>query len=240
MTDKAFSTPEEAGNTPAAAQNAEQKRKRRFNRETFDWTQTFCQALFFVVLVFTFLFRFVTVNGESMTNTLHNADRLIICDVGYTPERGDIVVIHDTEAEKVAADPETGVPVRVSAFEQGPIIKRVIATEGETVLIDYDNWTITVTDTDGNVTVLEEPYVRRDRGDVPLAVPNAAIYPHSVGHLVPHTVAEGCVFVCGDNRANSLDSRYVGDIDARKILGKVLWRVFPFSSFGAPAHYDYN
>lgn len=239
MTDKSSNAPEEAGKAAETAQNDAQKRKLKFNRETFDWTQTFCQALFFVVLVFTFLFRFVTVNGESMTNTLQNADRLIICDVGYTPQRGDIVVIHDTEAEKVMQNPETGAPMRVAAFEQGPIIKRVIATEGETVLIDYENWMITVTDTDGNVMVLDEPYVRHDEGKQ-LYAPNTAIYPHAIGHLVPHTVAEGCVFVCGDNRANSLDSRYVGDIDARKILGKVLWRVFPFSSFGAPEHYNYQ
>ena len=60
-----------------------------------------------------------------------------------------------------------------------------------------------------------------------LIIPEPHFYPQSVGHMEEHTVAEGCVFVCGDNRSNSLDSRWVGDIDERKILGKVLFRVFP-------------
>ena len=73
----------------------------RFAGEVFDWIQTFAQALFAVVIIFTFFFRFVTVDGHSMDNTLSNGDRLIISEINYTPERGDIVVIHDMEAEKV-------------------------------------------------------------------------------------------------------------------------------------------
>lgn len=96
--------------------------------------QTFAQALFAVVIIFTFFFRFVTVDGHSMDNTLSNGDRLIISEINYTPERGDIVVIHDMEAEKVEYNPQTDTYERVPAF-QGPTIKRVIATEGETVII---------------------------------------------------------------------------------------------------------
>ena len=195
--------------------------KSKAAREVFDWVQTFCQALFAVIIIFTFVFRFVTVDGTSMNKTFAHNDRLIISDVGYTPERGDIVVVHDYETEIIS-------PVtlqREQAF-RGPIIKRVIATEGEKVLIDYENWTIAVTDVDGNVFVLEEPYVNYIENKK-LIVPEPYFYPQSVGHLEEHTVAEGCVFVCGDNRSNSLDSRWVGDIDKRKILGKVLFRVFP-------------
>lgn len=247
----------------------------RVRAEIFDWVQTFCQALFAVVFIFTFLFRFVTVDGHSMDRTLADKDRLIISDIGYTPERGDIVVIHDPDAT-----------VNGEKVFRGPIIKRVIATAGETVILDYDNWTIEVIDVNGKVFVLEETYVNfpaYDAGDnigipretsdgtyifdvykatsaqpngirmglmrayvevenrkkYPLRQPNEAIYTNAVGHLVSHTVAEGHVFVCGDNRANSLDSRYVGDIDTRKILGKVLWRVFPFTSFGTVGHVKY-
>ena len=85
------------------------------------------------------LFQKVTVDGESMTQTLKNGDRLIISNLFYTPERGDIVVIHDTE---------TKIMMGQDAFS-GPIIKRVIATEGEKVKIDYNNWTVTVTDVNG-------------------------------------------------------------------------------------------
>ena len=66
----------------------------RFAGGVFDWLQTFAQALFAVVIIFTFFFRFVTVDGHSMDNTLSNGDRLIISEINYTPERGDIVVIH--------------------------------------------------------------------------------------------------------------------------------------------------
>lgn len=206
-------------------------------REIFDWAETLCQALFAVVILFTFFFRFVTVSGDSMLTTLTNGDRLIISDIGYTPERGDIVVIHDNDASRVHYNINTGMPEQTAAFK-GPIIKRVIATEGETVIIDYDNWTISVTDKDGNTFLLEEPYVNFK--DMELPRPGSSIYPDSVGHLEKHTVKEGHVFVCGDNRSNSLDSRYVGDIDERKILGKALFRVLPIWDFGPIKHVSYN
>ena len=209
----------------------------RFAGEVFDWIQTFAQALFAVVIIFTFFFRFVTVDGHSMDNTLSNGDRLIISEINYTPERGDIVVIHDMEAEKVEYNPQTDTYERVPAF-QGPIIKRVIATEGETVIIDYDNWQITVIDTKGNKHLLEEPYVLFE--DVAQREPNKLTYPAAVGNLEEHVVAEGCVFVCGDNRNNSLDSRFVGDIETEKILGKALWRVFPFTKFGSVDNATYR
>lgn len=245
--------------------------KNRIRAEVFDWVQTFCQALFAVVFIFTFLFRFVTVDGHSMDRTLADQDRLIISSIGYTPKRGDIVVVHDTEA---------AIHVNGASLPmfRGPIIKRVIATEGETVIVDYDNWVITVIDTEGNTHVLEESYVNfpaydangnigipkntsngayvfdandRQMGPMvqsvepenlnrfPQHAPRQGIYPNAVGNLEKHVVAKGCVFVCGDNRANSLDSRYVGDIDTRKILGKALWRVFPFTSFGSVGHVSY-
>lgn len=225
----------EYSENPKRKENGEKTEKLKgkafWAAETFDWVQTFCQALFAVIFLFTFFFRFVTVDGHSMDMTLADRDRLIISNVAYTPERGDIVVIHDTESQ-IYGDGHYE-----NAF-RGPIIKRVIATEGETVIVDYDNWQITVIDTDGNTHVLEEPYVNYTGGS--LHAPIAAVYPNSAGHLEEHVVPEGHVFVCGDNRSNSLDSRYVGDIDARKILGKALWRVFPLTSFGAIGHVEYT
>lgn len=206
--------------------------KEKASREIFDWVQTFCQALFAVIIVFTFFLRFVTVDGTSMNDTLAHNDRLIISNVAYTPERGDIVVVHDLETQIIS--PLTF--QREQAF-RGPIIKRVIATEGEKVVVDYDNWTITVTDVDGNEFVLEEPYVKYME-DRTLIQPQAMFYPQSIAHKEEHIVAQGHVFVCGDNRNNSLDSRWVGDIDKRKILGKVLVRVFPNTKI--MHHVDYE
>ncbi len=206
----------------------------RAKREIFDWIQTFCGALLFGVIIFTFFFRIVTVDGESMLQTLKNGDRLIISNILYQPQRGDIVVIHDTE---------TKIMLGQNAFG-GPIIKRIIATEGETVKINYNDWTVTVTDKDGKETVLDEPYVNYifEGGTEklkPVKSPDKIIYPQSIENNVEHTVKEGCVFVCGDNRSNSLDSRYIGDVDTRKILGKALFRVFPFNSLGVLPHAQY-
>lgn len=206
--------------------------KDRTKREAFEWVSTFAQALFGVVIVFTFLIRFVTVDGQSMEKTLHHGDRLIITDVNYTPERGDIVVVHNP-AERVFS---------------GPVIKRVIATEGESVRVDYVNRKIFVTGTDGIERELEEEYIKDVRcGDAhncnEWGRPNLAGYYYyyeavkesasecndnfGVIESAVFTLDKGEVFVCGDNRAHSLDSRYVGPVDERQILGKVLVRILP-------------
>lgn len=210
----------------------EMKGKERTMRETFDWVSTFAQALFGVVIVFTFLIRFVTVQGVSMEQTLFDGDRLIITDINYTPERGDIVVIHDPTEELFS----------------GPIIKRVIATEGETVTVDYASRTLTI-ESDGVSYVMDESYINEygnmfPRNWYPVNVSQE--YAQAALEADPDTdflkvtfeVGEGEVFVCGDNRAQSLDSRYVGVIDERQILGKVLVRVFPHPS--VMNHVDYE
>ena len=96
------------------------------------------------------------------------------------------------------------------------MVKRIIALGGDTVDIDFETGAVTL-----NGAVLEEPYISA---------------PTTTGYDVefPVTVPEGCVFVMGDNRPRSLDGRSteVGFIDERDILGKVLLRVFPLSSFG--------
>lgn len=186
----------------------------------YEWVEVICKALFTVVVLFTFVLCFVTVDGESMEKTFHHGDRLIISDLFYEAKTGDVVVLQD---------------VTSSHELQGPIIKRVIATEGETIDLDAENWTVTVTHKDGTATVLEEPYV--NHFDLATGKEYDYMYvPQDNGHNFgysdmvteyPHTVKDGHVFVMGDNRNNSLDSRMLGDIDERMILGKVYVRVFP-------------
>lgn len=149
-----------------------------------------------VLLVFSLLFRVVVVSGPSMNNTLLDGDWLLLLgNVMYgEPRYGDIVV-----ASK-------------DSFKGGePIIKRVIATEGQVVDIDFSAGIVYV---DG--VALDEPYTL-----TPTTI--------NEGISFPLTVEEGCVFVMGDNRINSKDSRSneIGLIDCREILGKAVFLLFP-------------
>jgi len=176
------------------------KEKKPFSlkKEVMEWMETLVWATVAVVLVFTFLGRTAVVSGSSMLPTYHDGDRMLISGLGYTPEYGDIVVF----AEK-SGDKEN-------------LIKRVIATEGQTVDINAETGEVTV---DG--VVLDEPYIYEQTEEE--------------GNLeFPATVPEGHVFVLGDNRNNSRDSRFssIGMVDERLILGRAYWQIFPLSKLG--------
>ena len=149
-----------------------------------------------MMIVFLFLFRVVVVSGASMNDTLKDGDYiLLLSNVFYKdPEPGDIIV-----ASK-------------DSFENGtPIVKRVIATEGQTVDIDFTKGIVYV---DG--TALDEPYVSSPTDNFE-------------GVYFPLTVEDGCVFVLGDNRSISCDSRSprIGLLDKREILGKAIFLFLP-------------
>ena len=151
-----------------------------------------------IMLVLLLLFRVVVVKGPSMNATLVDGDYLLLLGNTFysTPEYGDIIV-----ASK-------------DSFKNGePIIKRVIATEGQVVDIDFDAGIVYV---DG--VALDEPYT------------NTATNLQE-GIAFPVVVKEGCVFVMGDNRNKSKDSRSpeIGQIDCREILGKAVFLLFPGS-----------
>ncbi len=159
-----------------------------------------------VVLIFTFGFRMVGIVGDSMENTLFGGDRVIISNVNYTPQAGDIVVISRNYTNAAY----------VTDLRHEPIIKRIIATEGQKVDIDFNRGVVYV---DGRP--LSEPYAKTfttTKKDVEF----------------PLVVEPGHVFVLGDNRAVSLDSRSseIGQIDVRYILGKAIYKVFPLDEFG--------
>ena len=172
--------------------------KRERVQSSFEWVDALVSAVVIVVLLFTFLFRTIGVEGTSMSPTLLNGDRLIVTHLFYQPAPGDVVVI---------VQPESDTPA---------IIKRIIAVEGQTVDINFSFGTVTV---DGQV--LEEPYI------------NEPTYMKRDVNF-PVTVPQGCVFVMGDNRNRSLDSRdsSIGMVDQRYILGKAVFRLFPFQKIG--------
>ena len=148
------------------------------------------------VLMFTFVARIIVVSGPSMENTLIEGDLILVWSLGYTPEQGDIVVLTQ------------------ESYQEDSIVKRVIATEGQTVDIDYWAGAVYV---DG--TALEEDYIKEV-----MRVPS---YGEGINHV---TVPEGCIFVMGDNRNQSADSRFpaIGIVDTRCVIGHGLLVLFPF------------
>lgn len=176
----------------AIAQNATKKKDNLFLSNLHDIVFLVAGIL----LVFSLLFRVVIVRGPSMKNTLIDGDWLLLMsNVLYRePKQGDVVVICK------------------ESYDHGtPIVKRVIATEGQTVDINFDEGVVYV---DG--VALDEPYTRT----------NTTLYE---GVDFPLTVDDGCVFVLGDNRNESKDSRSteIGLIDRREILGKAVFVLFP-------------
>ena len=163
-----------------------------------EWYEALISAALVLVLIFSFFYRIIVVDGSAMVPTLVNGDKLIVWGAGYEPQRGDVVIVDS-----------------YTSYGK-PLVKRVIAKGGDTVSIDYATGTVAV-----NGEVLQEDYIAE---------------PTYLGYDVqfPYTVPEGTVFVMGDNRNQSLDSRstYVGCIDERDILGRVLLCFMPFTDFG--------
>lgn len=181
----------------------------------YDFAELFVIAICIVIFLFTFGARLCRVDGDSMYGTLHDKEMLLVSDFAYTPKQGDIVVFHQTHEA-------------YSRLNE-PIVKRVIATEGQYVYIDYATAKVYVSDdkTFDETDVIEEDY---DFIDNDAGVITEPYYARNAEYYVP----DGCVFVLGDNRNNSLDSRSyeIGMVDTRRILGKVLIRLTPFNSFG--------
>lgn len=181
-----------------------ENRSQSFRLGLYSWLQPLIFALTVLILMSTFVGRVIGVDGSSMYPTLHDHDMLVLQSIGYKPVQGDIVVLTQR------------------SFSDKPIVKRVIATGGQTVDVDYAANTVTVTDKDGTRTVLDEPYL----GEA-MRRPN----PPTNDHI---EVPEGSICVFGDNRNNSTDSRSpaVGTADERCVLGRALMIVMPFQRFG--------
>ena len=164
-------------------------------RDLYEWAQALVCSVLAVVLLFTFVIRLIGVDGHSMVPTLQDGDRLLVLNAMLDSDYqyGDIVVL------------------RKDTFLEEPIVKRVIATEGQTVDIDFVSGAVYV---DGEL--LEEDYI------------NEPTYVEE-GTEFPLTVPEGSIFVIGDNRNHSSDSRSsdLGTVDIRYVIGKAVFLLFP-------------
>lgn len=175
--------------------DGEEIMERISGRETYEWVRSLVSAVLIITLTFTFAVRMMGVSGPSMIPTLQNGDRLIVVNstICGDYEVGDIVI------------------ARKMSFSDEPIVKRVIATEGQTVDIDFELGRVYV---DG--VELHEDYI------------NDLTYLQE-GTEFPLTVPQGSVFLMGDNRNHSNDSRddRLGPVEEQLIIGKAVFVLFP-------------
>ncbi len=166
------------------------------SKELYDWIYCLLFALIVAVLLFSFVVHPIDVVGSSMVPTLHNGDKMLVSGLFYKPKAGDVVVFKKDEYDPNKA-----------------LVKRVIATEGQEINMDFANGIVYI---DGEP--IAEPYI------------NELTF-NKLDFIGPKTVPEGCVFVMGDNRNASVDSRKkeIGMLDNRLILGRAYYVIFPLS-----------
>ena len=205
------------------------QKKSGFASGLFDYLEIFVVSIAAVLLLFTFGARLCRVDGGSMKNSFEDGQMLIISNFFYTPDNGDVIVFHQIE------------------YFQKPLVKRVIATGGQTVTINFEKKSIEIknTKTGEPVDFNDEfaTYYNPDETDFgdryawennwehsELYKKVNAVYNEQDGSYT-FDVPEGMLFVMGDNRNNSSDSRLLGFIDERTVLGKAIVRVKPFDIY---------
>lgn len=178
-----------------------------FSTLLVEWGDSIIRALIIITFILAFVAQTCTVVGNSMLNTLHDGEKLVISNLFYSPKENDIIVFHQT------------------GDLNEPVVKRIIATENKWVRIDFDRGLVYVSDDDvidESDLIDESSYAYLDIGF------------YKMKGIKEYAVPEGHVFVMGDNRNNSTDSRsdYIGYVDEKTILGKVVFRLYPYDNFG--------
>ncbi|MCM1418973.1 MAG: signal peptidase I [Bacteroides sp.] len=209
-----------AGSGGDAAKTAPEEtakdKKPMFWAEALDWYNTVIGSVLAIILIFALLTRLSTVDGDSMLPTLHDGERLLVTNFLYTPAHNDIVVLW--------AD---GLFNEMTDSYGKAIVKRVIGVAGDTLRIDFAEGVVY-------------------RNDVPLEHEIADEILYEDGHAINDytrerldfyesvTIPEGYIFVMGDNRNNSTDSRdrRVGLVNVNDVIGRAYLRITPLERFG--------
>ena len=189
----------------AAPKDLKEEEPVNIANEILDWIESFVFAVFVIILIFIFLFRIVTVDGHSMNSTLSDKDRVIISHLNYDPKNDDIVVVNSSVLNKT-------------------LIKRVIGIAGDTVKIDYNINTVYV-----NGKAISNEHIDNTMLDKGMFDPSFKISDGVYEYKVP----ENSIFIMGDNRNNSTDSRTIGFISKDDVMGHVIFRLYPFKEFGS-------
>ena len=202
---------EEDGEEDGEEADSPEEAPRRPGADLFEWLQMLIGCVLAAVVLFNCLARLTRVDGSSMDNTLEHGEMMLLWSLGYQPRQGDIVVLNKTawETEQL--------------LHNRAIVKRVIAVGGQTVDIDYSAGVVYV---DGQP--LDEPYIREE------------MYFPSWDPMMQNThweIPQGSIFVMGDNRNHSTDSRHVqlGPVDTGYVLGKAVFALWPMEKLG-PIH----
>lgn len=204
----AVKSPEEK-KTEKKAPETKEAEKVNWGKEIRDWVVAIAVAVALAMVIRNFVFTLVKVQGQSMEPTLQNEDRLYVNRFFYTPEKGDVIIF------KPATDPKR------------PYVKRVIATEGDSVYIDFETGDVYVND-----QLVDEPYIKektRRSGSYIMSLVARGEY----GRETPIVVQPGHIFVMGDNRNNSKDSRELGQVPLDEVMGGAVFRFWPLSQFGS-------
>ena len=199
-------------------------------KEVWEWFYTIFLALVIAFSIKMFIVDIVRVDGPSMFPTLVNNDRLFVTKIGYKPEHGDIIILDSAYKNRFEyySEYEEMNDTELSTFDKFRMylglpqdlkrkyyIKRIIGMPGD--VIDLQNGKVIL-----NGEVLDEPYYDGVTGITDLNT------------QYPFTVSDDCIFVMGDNRPNSKDSRStsLGEVPISAIGGHAIFRLWPIASFG--------
>jgi signal peptidase I len=184
-------------------------------QEFFSTAGVLLMALVIAITLIAFVFQSYQVDGESMQNTLQNNDRLIVWKTPrtwsrlthhqYIPNRGDIIIFNETGLAAYNQD------------DSKQLVKRVIGLPGDRVVVS-----------NGTITIYNIAHPDGFQPDKDLPYGSATVIPYTSGNIDVR-LAPDQLFVCGDNRSNSLDSRIFGPIKTNQIIGKLAARIYPFS-----------